>query len=74
LKTTFPFYKQPHSKDFGPTWLRIIVKHYGMLISMKEIRETSENTRKGISLLKLSNAAEAMGFQFIGANLNSILQ
>ncbi|WP_250161372.1 cysteine peptidase family C39 domain-containing protein, partial [Algoriphagus algorifonticola] len=29
MKTAFPHYKQPDSKDCGPTCLRIIAKHYG---------------------------------------------
>ncbi len=66
----FPFYKQPDSKDCGPTCLRIIAKYYGKLISLQEIREISETTREGSSLLKLSEAAEAMGFKTIGAKLN----
>jgi len=66
----FPHYKQPDSKDCGPTCLRIIAKHYGKLISLKEIREISETTRAGSSLLKLSEAAEAMGFRTIGAKLD----
>ena len=70
LKTKFPFYKQPDSKDCGPTCLRIIAKHYGKLISLKEIREISETTREGSSMLKLSDAAEAMGFKKIGAKLD----
>lgn len=70
LKHTFPHYKQPDSKDCGPTCLRIIAKHYGKLISLKEIREISETTREGSSLLKLSDAAEAMGFKTIGAKLS----
>ncbi len=66
----FPFYKQPDSKDCGPTCLRIIAKHYGKLISLKEIREISETTREGSNLLKLSDAAEAIGFKTIGAKLD----
>lgn len=70
MRTSFPHYKQPDSKDCGPTCLRIISKHYGKLISLKEIREISETTREGSSLLKLSDAAEAMGFKTIGAKLS----
>ncbi|WP_262491772.1 cysteine peptidase family C39 domain-containing protein [Nitritalea halalkaliphila] len=47
MKTSFPFYKQPDTKDCGPTCLRIVAKHYGKLISLKEIREISETTREG---------------------------
>jgi ATP-binding cassette subfamily B protein len=70
FRPTFPHYKQPDSKDCGPTCLRIIAKHYGKLISLKEIREISETTREGSSLLKLSDAAEAIGFKTIGAKLS----
>ncbi|UOY04900.1 cysteine peptidase family C39 domain-containing protein [Muricauda sp. SCSIO 64092] len=47
---TFPFYKQPDSKDCGPTCLRIVAKHHGKLISLQEIRELSETTREGEDL------------------------
>ncbi|OQD42715.1 ABC transporter ATP-binding protein [Croceivirga radicis] len=70
MKTSFPFYKQPDSKDCGPTCLRIVAKHYGKLISLQEIRELSETTRAGSNLLKLSDAAEAIGFKTIGAKLD----
>jgi ATP-binding cassette subfamily B protein len=70
LKKNFPFYKQPDSKDCGPTCLRIIAKHYGKLISLKEIRQLSETTRQGSSLLKLSDAAEAIGFKSVGIKVD----
>jgi ATP-binding cassette subfamily B protein len=70
LIKAFPHYKQSDSKDCGPTCLRIIAKHYGKLISLKEIREISETTRAGSSLLKLSETAKAMGFITIGVKLS----
>lgn len=69
MKKSFPFYKQPDSKDCGPTCLRIVAKHYGKLISLQKIREVSETTREGSNLLKLSDAAEAIGFKSIGVKL-----
>nr|WP_288935702.1 peptidase domain-containing ABC transporter [uncultured Allomuricauda sp.] len=69
-KKHFPFYKQPDSKDCGPTCLRIVAKHYGKLISLQEIRELSETTREGSNLLKLSDAAEAIGFRSLGLKIN----
>ncbi|WP_437373365.1 peptidase domain-containing ABC transporter [Maribacter litoralis] len=69
MKKNFPFYKQPDAKDCGPTCLRIIAKHYGKLVSLQKIRELSETTRSGSNLLKLSDAAEAIGFKSIGAKL-----
>ena len=67
---SFPFYKQPDSKDCGPTCLQIVSKHYGKLISLQEIRELSETTRIGSNLLKLSDAAEAIGFRSLGVKIN----
>ncbi len=66
----FPLYKQPDSKDCGPTCLRIIAKYYGKLITLQEIRNLSETTRSGSNLLKLSDAAEAIGFKSIGVKLD----
>lgn len=66
MKEIFPYYKQPDTKDCGPTCLRIIAKHFGKLISLAEIREFSETTRAGSNLMKLSDAAEAIGFKSLG--------
>ncbi|WP_294231742.1 cysteine peptidase family C39 domain-containing protein, partial [uncultured Chryseobacterium sp.] len=60
---SFPFYRQPDSKDCGPTCLRIVSKHYGKSISLQQIRNLSETTREGSSLLGLSDAAEDLGFR-----------
>ena len=65
MKSKFPFYKQSDAKDCGPTCLRIIAKYYGKLISLQEIRDLSETTRSGSNLLKLSDAAEELGFKTI---------
>ena len=66
----FPTYIQPDSKDCGPTCLRIVAKHYGKLISLQEIRDLSETTRTGSNLLKLSGAAEAIGFKSLGVKID----
>jgi ATP-binding cassette subfamily B protein len=70
LKKAFPVYIQPDSKDCGPTCLRIVAKHYGKFISLQEIRDLSETTREGSNLLKLSDAAEAIGFKSLGVKLD----
>lgn len=66
----FPFYKQPDSKDCGPTCLRIIAKYYGKIIELQQIRTLSETTREGSSLLGLSDAAEALGFRSLGMKIS----
>ncbi|WP_343610344.1 peptidase domain-containing ABC transporter [Chryseobacterium oranimense] len=66
----FPFYKQPDAKDCGPTCLRIVIKHYGKTIPLQQIRNLTETTREGSSMLGLSNAAENMGLKSLGVRIN----
>ena len=66
----FPFYKQPDFKDCGPTCLRIISKFYGKTIPLQQIRNISETTREGSSLLGLSDAAENLGFKSLGVQID----
>lgn len=66
----FPFYKQPDSKDCGPTCLRIIAKYYGKVIPLQAIRQLSETTREGSSLFGLSDAAEKIGFKTLGIKID----
>jgi len=70
LKKKFPFYKQPDTKDCGPTCLRIVSKYYGKSISLQQIRNLSETTREGSSLLGLSDAAENLGFRSMGVQID----
>jgi len=70
LAKQFPFYKQPDFKDCGPTCLKIISKYYGKVVSLQEIRNLTETTREGSNLLKLSDAAESMGFKTIALKLS----
>ena len=70
MKKLFPFYKQPDAKDCGPTCLRIISKYYGKSIPLQQIRQLSETTREGSSLLGLSDAAEKLGFKSLGVQIN----
>ncbi len=66
----FPFYKQAEAKDCGPTCIKIIAKHYGKVINAQQLRELSETTREGSSLLGLSDAVETIGFRSIGVKLS----
>nr|WP_317631501.1 peptidase domain-containing ABC transporter [uncultured Flavobacterium sp.] len=68
--TDFPFYKQPDSKDCGPTCLKIIAKHYGKTLNIQTLRSLSETTRVGSNLLTLSDAAEKIGFRTLGVKLS----
>ena len=66
----FPFYKQRDHKDCGPTCLKIIAKHYKKTIHLEQLRELSETTRSGSSLLGLSEAVEGLGFRSLGIKVN----
>lgn len=66
----FPHYFQPDYKDCGPTCLRIISKFYSKTIPLKQIRNLSETTREGSSLLGLSDAAEKLGFRSLGVQID----
>jgi len=67
----FPIYTQPNEMDCGPTCIRMISKHYGRLISLKKLRETSETKREGSSMKNISNAAEKIGFRTLGVKVNA---
>ncbi|MCW3161924.1 peptidase domain-containing ABC transporter [Chryseobacterium oryctis] len=70
MKKKFPNYIQPDSKDCGPTCLRIVSKYYKKSISLQQIRNLSETTREGSSLLGLSDAAENLGFRSLGVQID----
>ncbi|MFS4449039.1 peptidase domain-containing ABC transporter [Maribacter sp. 2307UL18-2] len=70
MKAKFPHYKQPDSKDCGPTCLRIVAKFYGKSISIQKARQLAETIRLGSSLKGLGNAAETIGFRTIGVKIS----
>jgi ATP-binding cassette subfamily B protein len=65
----FPFFKQYDAMDCGPSCLRMIAAFYGKTYSLQKLRELAHISREGVSLLGLSDAAEAIGFRTIGARI-----
>ena len=65
----FPTYRQLDTMDCGPTCLRIIAAHYGRIWSLRTLRERCHISREGVSLLGISDAAEAVGFRTMGVKL-----
>ena len=59
----FPFYSQQDVIDCGPSSLRMIAKYYGKYYSAQTLRERCFITREGVSMLGISDAAEAIGFR-----------
>lgn len=55
--------------DCGPTCLRMIAKHYGKEYSIAELRKKSFINREGVSILGISEAAEAIGFRTLSAQV-----
>ncbi|MCW0482868.1 peptidase domain-containing ABC transporter [Gaoshiqia sediminis] len=65
----FPYFKQPDAMDCGPTCLRMIAKFYGKTINLDYLREQSHISREGVSLLGISDAAEAIGMRSLGTKV-----
>lgn len=65
----FPFFQQLDSNDCGPSCLRMISQHYGKFYSLENLREKTNISRDGVSLLGISEAAEAIGFRTEGLML-----
>ena len=65
----FPHYLQLDAKDCGPTCLRMVAKYYGRDYSLQTLRERSFITRSGVTMLGISDAAEAIGFRTTGVRV-----
>jgi len=65
----FPGYTQLDAMDCGPTCLRMIAKYYGQNYPIQFLREKAFITRAGVSMLGISEAAEAIGFHTNGVML-----
>lgn len=66
----FPFFKQQDSMDCGPTCIRMLAKHYGKVIRMEMLRQASQISKEGVSLLGIAEAAEKIGFNAKGVTLS----
>jgi ABC-type bacteriocin/lantibiotic exporters, contain an N-terminal double-glycine peptidase domain len=66
----FPDYRQLDSMDCGPTALRMVAKYYGRAYSLQSLREKAFITRRGVSMLGISEAAEAIGFRTSGVKIS----
>ncbi len=65
----FPFFRQYDAMDCGPTCLRMVAKYYGKHFTTEFLREKSYITREGVSLLGISDAAEAIGMRSMGVRV-----
>ena len=65
----FPVYLQHDANDCGPACLRMISGYYGKNYALESLRGKSFINRQGVSLLGISDAAEAIGFRSRGLKL-----
>src|SRR5690625_3248731 len=66
---SFPFYKQLNAMDCGPTCLRMVARYYGKHYNTDGIRQVAGYSKRGVSLLGISLAAEKMGLRTRGVQL-----
>jgi ATP-binding cassette, subfamily B, bacterial len=66
---SFPNYIQYDMMDCGAVCLQIISKYYGRFLSQQRLRELCHITHNGVSLLGISDAAEAVGFRTVGVKI-----
>jgi len=66
----FPFVKQLDAMDCGPACLAMVTRFYGKPYSLHKLRGLSFITNQGVSLLGISDAAEAIGMRTTGVRIN----
>ena len=66
---SFPHIKQPDSMECGATCLRMIAKFHGKEYSAETMQNLCVVTREGVSMLGISEAAEAIGFRTQGVRI-----
>ncbi|UHG94586.1 peptidase domain-containing ABC transporter [Spirosoma oryzicola] len=67
---SFPHFTQLDQMDCGPTCLRMVAKHYGRFFTAQSLREKSQIGKEGVSMLGISEAAEAIGFRTMGVKIS----
>jgi ATP-binding cassette subfamily B protein len=56
--------------DCGPACLQMVAKHHGRYFPVQDLRQKSFITREGVSLLGISDAAEAIGLRSVGVKVD----
>ena len=65
----FPFYMQLDQSDCGPTSLRMVAKYYGRSYPVEYLREKCYITRNGVSVMGISEAAQAIGMRTMSVKI-----
>ncbi len=69
MRGKFPFFQQLDAADCGTACLRMVAVAYGKTVSPARLRQLTRQSVSGVSILHLAEAAEAIGFQTIAAEL-----
>jgi len=70
MAKNFPFFYQLERMDCGATCLRMVARHYDRYYSLEYLRELTYMGKQGVSLLEISDAAEAIGMQTLAVRTN----
>ena len=65
----FKIYRQHDAMDCGPVCLKMIIRHHGKNVSLDTLKRDCDISKRGVSLLALSDTAENYGFRTIAAKL-----
>jgi len=65
----FKTFSQADAMDCGPACLRMVAKHYGKDYSLEYLRNLTFLSKRGVSLLGISDAAEQIGFRTLGVQV-----
>lgn len=66
----FKFSAQLDANDCGPACIKMIADHYGKKYSLEFLRNKCVISRNGVSLLGISQAAEAIGFKTLAVSIS----
>jgi ATP-binding cassette, subfamily B, bacterial len=65
----FKFFRQLESMDCGPTCLKMISNYHGKNLSLAHLRELCHNTRNGVNLSGIKEAASLIGFNTVATEI-----
>ena len=65
----FPHFKQLNTSDCGPTSLRMVARFYGQDYSTEMLRKHCHISRRGVSMLGISEGAQYIGLDAIGVKM-----
>ncbi|HEU5164092.1 MAG TPA: cysteine peptidase family C39 domain-containing protein [Chitinophagaceae bacterium] len=66
----FPLTLQRGRSDCGPTCLKMVADYYGQDYALNFLKRKCRVTEAGASMLNISKAAEAIGFESTGVKIN----